>query len=107
MADILYMAKVEDTYAHNNKLQKAIKEYILTNDRDIIYPDKLGLYKTTIINNINVICTQFPKCRRIDAHWWSPNRSGNKDWFLTLETFGNSGSLQLITFNIYFGKLLH
>jgi hypothetical protein len=104
---IYYLAKVDMTYAHKNKLQKAIQDFIQDYDRELIAAHDVEQYKKTIVSGIEVLNKKFPKCSAVEATWWTPASCDerNKDWKLSLSAQTGYGDISLIHFWLYVGRL--
>lgn len=90
-----YLSYISNSYACNNNLQKAIHAYLISQERLIIDWSTVEHFKKRILEGIANINENNPRCKAVDASWWSGNDKG--DFHLSL---GSS----ICNFHIYYSK---
>lgn len=81
-----YFSYISYTLALNNKLEKAINEYLQTQERLVINDIDLELFKSSILLKIAELNVGHPRCNSIKCGWWNHGKlfdSPNNDWQLT------------------------
>jgi hypothetical protein len=67
-----YLAYLQQSYAHPNKLSEAILEYLKTVDRTLIFKDDIDGFKKQVVDCIAAINNRFPRCKPITGYWNEP-----------------------------------
>lgn len=100
--NIVYLAKVDMAYTSGNKLEQTIKDMIYTHDRELIDSKNLEKFKRVLVNKIETLNKQYPRCTAVRAEWWTPANHADKlkDWALSFH--GRS----VVSFHLYAGRVL-
>lgn len=89
-----YITRVSQVYSAKNKLEKAIQEFIKTNDRLLIDGKDLSQFKNQIIQHINFLNEEHRRCSSKRSSWFnSSSDSKIKDFGL--------GGIECIAFYIH------
>lgn len=87
---------IANTYSLRNSLEKAIYTFLESKSRLIIPHDQLGDFKNSIIQGIQVLNEQFPRCKPLQATWGYGTK--HEDLYLWI------GTGTICNFHIYSSK---
>lgn len=83
----IYLAKKGEFYSPKNKLEEAIQNFIQEQDRKLIKEDDLEEFKNFVVNEIEKLNNEFPRCTPVKVDFWNPRGFRQeeviKDWYLT------------------------
>jgi hypothetical protein len=71
-------------YTPKNKLEKAIQELLLKQDRKLLMSElEATKFRDDVLAWIDGLCKQHPKCKPIKPHWYRyANPKGHGDYYL-------------------------
>lgn len=80
-----YLGNVNQFLAHKNKLDKAVKDYVVKYHRILFRETEIEKVKDTITAAIIGMNDLYPKCTQIQPSWWTPasDEDDYKDWILS------------------------
>lgn len=73
-----YISYIGQSYIPRNSLEKAVSAYLHSMDRKIVPAEDLEQFKQEIIDGINELNTEYPRCKPIDVRF-SPIGALKKD----------------------------
>lgn len=65
----MYMSYIANTYSTKNRLEKAVAEFLQSNNRILISKDKIVDFKTKIIEGISQLNQNHDRCNPIEVYW--------------------------------------
>lgn len=90
----MYFTKVTHELVPKNKLQKQVQDLVKSYNRLLIDPIDLNLFKIQIVERIDELNKQNPRCKPVEPSFYSHNQIDHQLYF------GDS----LISFSIYKAK---
>jgi hypothetical protein len=99
---MLYLTDCSHTYATNNRLEEKVSQLMISASRRLIKPEDLDGFKSYLLNRIEMLNQQHPKCKpvkiafELDDNY--PNRL--KDYVIRWNNFPNSNGKHIVQFEI-------
>ncbi|MEP2447379.1 MAG: hypothetical protein ABJI69_09135 [Balneola sp.] len=77
-----YLSYVGHQLTTKNKLQKELREWLISKDRILINTEEdLEAYKKMVVNKVSELNEKHTRCKPIKVHWW--HHGFNNDYHLS------------------------